>query len=144
MTEINFHFNVPDRLLYACRLLRKACRKDARVVVLGSASTLTELDRALWSFDAHEFLPHRRLARGSGLPPMQLAITPIWLIETVADAPDREVLLNLEPEVPTGFDTFARVVEIVSTDPQERARARERWKHYAGQGCTIESHEVAA
>ena len=30
MTEVQFHFNVPDRLVYACRLLRKALRSGAR------------------------------------------------------------------------------------------------------------------
>ena len=30
MTEVAFHFNVPDKLVYTCRLLRKACRARAR------------------------------------------------------------------------------------------------------------------
>ena len=33
MTEIEFHFNVHDKLAYTCRLLRKACRTGARAVV---------------------------------------------------------------------------------------------------------------
>jgi hypothetical protein len=35
MTEIAFHFNVPDKLAYSCRLLRKAYLSGARVVVTG-------------------------------------------------------------------------------------------------------------
>ena len=31
MTEIAFHFNAPDKLAYACRLLRKAVASGARV-----------------------------------------------------------------------------------------------------------------
>ena len=30
MTEIAFHFNVPDKLAYSCRLLRKAYLSGAR------------------------------------------------------------------------------------------------------------------
>ena len=62
MTEVEFHVNVPDRLQYACRLLRKACRKGVRVAVtgrtvgpglydclaiLGREVSLARLDRAL-------------------------------------------------------------------------------------------------
>ena len=28
MTEVAFHFNVPQRLAYACRLLRKASQRS--------------------------------------------------------------------------------------------------------------------
>ena len=33
MTEVTFHFNAPDKLGYACRLLRKAVGKGANVIV---------------------------------------------------------------------------------------------------------------
>jgi DNA polymerase III subunit chi len=49
MTDIAFHVNVPDRLAYACRLLRKAVRRNARVVVAGPAPLLGQLDRQLFS-----------------------------------------------------------------------------------------------
>ena len=35
MTEVAFHFNAPDKLGYACRLLRKAVGTGARVLDLG-------------------------------------------------------------------------------------------------------------
>ena len=37
MTEVAFHFNVPQKSGYACRLLRKATAGGARVVVTGEA-----------------------------------------------------------------------------------------------------------
>ena len=58
MTEIAFHVNVPDRLAYACRLLRKAVRQGARVAVTAPPATLRGLDRALWTFEPTEFVPH--------------------------------------------------------------------------------------
>ena len=51
MTEVSFHFNVPDRAEYTCRLLRKATRQGARVTVTGPGDVLSGLDRALWTFD---------------------------------------------------------------------------------------------
>ena len=44
MTEVAFHFNVPDKLNYICRLLRKATQAKARVVVSGPADALKTLD----------------------------------------------------------------------------------------------------
>jgi DNA polymerase-3 subunit chi len=52
MTEIAFHFNAPDKLAYACRLLRKAVNSGARVVVTGDAASLQALDTLLWTFSA--------------------------------------------------------------------------------------------
>ena len=142
MTEVSFHFNVPDRLSYACRLLRKATRSGARVVVTAPSATLAQIDRALWTFDPLEFVPHVRVAPGGAVAP-RLKDTPVWLVERTADAAHHDVLLNLGLEPPSGFESFGRVIEIVSADADERASGRERWKHYAGRGYEIKRHEVA-
>jgi len=141
MTEVSFHFNVPDRLIYACRLLRKATRKGATVAVSAPPDTLAQLDRALWTFDPLEFVPHVRVAPGTA-PAPRLRDTPVWLVEQPADATHHDVLLNLGPEPPGGFESFGRVIEIVSTDADDRSSGRERWKHYAGRGYAIQRHEV--
>jgi DNA polymerase III subunit chi len=143
MTEVSFHFNVPDRLAYACRLLRKATRVGSRIAVTAPGETLGALDRALWTFDPLDFVPHRRLPAGEKVPP-RLRPTPIWLLEQVADAPDHDVLLNLGADAPIGFESFERVIEIVSASNEDRQAARERWKHYAGRGYAITRHEVNA
>ena len=142
MTEVSFHFNVPDRLMYACRLLRKATRKGARVTVAAPPATLEQLDRVLWTFDPLEFVPHLRVVPGLAVVP-RLRDTPVWLVEQTGDAGHHDVLLNLGSQAPSGFESFARVVEIVSTDEQDRSSARDRWKHYAGRGYPIQRHEVS-
>ena len=141
MTEVSFHFNVPDRLGYACRLLRKATRMGARVAVTAPQEALNTLDRALWVFEPTEFGPPVRRAAGIKATPRQ-GPTPIWLVEQVADAPEHDVLLNLSQQVPAGFESFARLIEIVSTDDSDRHAARDRWKHYTGRGYAITRHEV--
>ena len=130
-----------DRLSYACRLLRKATRKGAKVAVTAPAPTLSALDRVLWTFDPTDFVPHVRLGPGA-TPAPRLSPTPIWLLDNPADAPQRDVLLNLGRDVPAGFESFERIIEIVTTDDDERAAARERWKHYASRGYAITRHEV--
>ena len=77
MTEIAFHFNAPDKLAYACRLLRKAVSSGARVVVTGEPASLQALDTLLWTYREDSFLPHGTAKDGE--PETQ----PIYL--TVAD-----------------------------------------------------------
>ena len=143
MTEVAFHFNVPDRIEYACRLLRKAVRKGARVTVGGPPADLARLDRALWTFDPLEFVPHVMPRPGEELAP-RLRTTPVWLVADLARAGHHDVLVNLFDEPPPGFESFARVIEIVSADEHDRQAARQRWKHYAARGYAIEKHEVGA
>ncbi|HJV94531.1 MAG TPA: DNA polymerase III subunit chi, partial [Albitalea sp.] len=86
MTEVQFHFNVPDRLLYACRLLRKALRSGAGgVAVSGPMGTLSRLDPLLWTFDPQEFIPHVHVRKPQDLPE-RLRRTPIWLVERAEQA----------------------------------------------------------
>ena len=141
MTEVAFHFNVPDKLAYTCRLLRKAYRAGAPVGVVGSVALLGELDRALWSFEPLEFIPHAsaRLA-GSARAPQ----TTMWLAADAADVPHHSVLVNLNESVPEGFERFDRLIEIVSLEDSDRQAARRRWKHYSDRGYEIVRHEVGA
>jgi DNA polymerase-3 subunit chi len=143
MTEITFHFNVPDRPGYACRLLRKATRSGAQVVVTAPAPELAGLDKLLWTFADTEFVPHLLQRRGAKVP-AHLQATPVWLAEDPADAMHHQVLVNLGRDVPQGFESFDRVIEIVSGDDDDRQAARARWKHYASRGYAIQKHEVAA
>lgn len=142
MTEITFHFNVPDRSAYACRLLRKAARRGAAVAVTGPSDALSRLDRDLWTFDPVEFVPHVLVRRGDVLAE-RLCRTPVILVEEAVEAGLHEVLVNLGDAPPRGFESYARLIEIVSTAEAERSAARSRWKHYANRGYEIRRHEVA-
>lgn len=138
MTEVQFHFNVPDRLLYACRLLRKALRSSAAgVAVSAPAATLSQLDKLLWTFDAQEFIAHAMVREGETVTP-RLERTPIWLVERTETGARHPVLVYLGDEPVTGFESYRRLIEIVSTDEQEREAARRRWKHYAGRGYALQ------
>ncbi len=143
MTEISFYFNAPSRSGYACRLLRQAQRQGMSLTVVGAAASLEEFDRELWSFSAAEFVPHHRIDRSSEVPAALQART-VWLGENPLDAPVHDALLNLGDAPPKGFETFARLFEVVSAADADRASARERWKAYADRGYPIKRHEVTA
>lgn len=143
MTAVAFHFNVPDRRDYACRLLRKALRAQARLVVSGEPHVLDDLDRQLWVFDPLEFVPHWRGREARALP-ARLARTPLLLLDDPQRTAPHGVLVNLWPEVPEAHAQYERVIEIVGQAEEERAAARQRWRRYAAAGCPIERHEVQA
>ncbi len=138
MTEVAFHFNAPDSLAYACRLLRKAVGGGAKVVVTGSTETLQELDALLWTFSATDFVPHCMADSETHL----VAASPVILSTSIAAVPHQQVLLNLGGFVPEGFDRFDRVIEIVGQEAQERQLARARWKQYTDRAYTITRHDL--
>jgi DNA polymerase-3 subunit chi len=141
VTEISFRFNVGDRIDYACRYLRKAVALGSRAVATGPSAVLAQLDRALWTFEATEFVPHLLLRRGEA-PAPRLAASPVWLLEEPAAAAHHEVLVNLGELPPPGFESFSRLIEIVATDDADRAAARLRWRHYQARGYTLQSHAL--
>ena len=143
MTEIRFHFNVPSRTDYACRLLRKASRQAAPVAVTGPQDRLAELDQALWAMAPAEFVAHAWVREAEAVP-AGLRDGIVWLAPDPLASPVHETLLNLGDAAPRGFESFERLIELVSTDESDRATARERWKSYAGRGYAIARHEVTA
>ncbi|HYD77168.1 DNA polymerase III subunit chi [Ramlibacter sp.] len=139
MTEVAFHFNAPDKLGYACRLLRKVYGTGAHAVVTGDEDLLRELDIALWSFSALDFLPH---CHGSAQGQRVQARSPIVLVPSVRSAPHQQVLVNLGGSVPEGFERFERLVEVVSGDPGDRQLGRRRWRHYKDRGYAVDQYDV--
>jgi DNA polymerase III subunit chi len=138
MTRIDFHSNVPDKIAYTCRLVRKARAARFRVVLLtGDKAQLATLDEALWSFSALDFLPHV----GSDDP--LAADTPIILTASdQAELPHHEILINLAPVTPTHFARFERMFEIISSDDADKAAGRERYRFYQQRGYPL-THYVA-
>lgn len=141
MTEIAFHFNAPNKIAYACRLLRKAVGSGAKVVVTGDEETLQALDTQLWTFSALEFLPHCR----ADSPLEQRMASPIVLaaqLDASVTLPHHQVLVNLGNGVAPGYERFERTIEVVTLDEQDRHNARLRWKHYADRGYAITRHDL--
>ncbi|MEY3380531.1 MAG: DNA polymerase III subunit chi [Hylemonella sp.] len=139
MTQVDFHFNVPDKMQYACRLLRKAVNSGAKVVVTGPGELLQQLDVQLWTFSQTDFIAHALLPDPHGVA----AASDIVLTEQARLAEHRQVLLNLADSIPQDLELFERLVEIVSLEDADRTSARSRWKHYTGLGLELIQHDLA-
>ncbi len=137
MTRVDFHSNIPDKIAYACRLIRKARKTDCRIVVLTDAQQLPMIDAALWTFSDLDFIAHVKSDDALA------AQTPVILVDNDTDAlPHHQVLINLTAHPPTHFARFERLFEIVSTDAEDVLSGRERYRFYQQRGYPL-THSVA-
>jgi DNA polymerase-3 subunit chi len=138
MTRIDFHSNVPDKIAYTCRLVRKARAANCRIVLLTrDQADLAALDHALWTFSELDFLPH--VAAGDAYA----ASTPIILTDSdTLDVPHHQILINLSAGTPSHFARFERMFEIISTDDADKTAGRERYRFYQQRGYPL-THFVA-
>jgi DNA polymerase-3 subunit chi len=132
MTRIDFHTNVPDKIAYACRLVRKAYGAKNRIVVMTQdAAQLAAFDAALWSFSATDFLPHVHVS--DPLAPD----TPIVLADSDdVELPQADLLVNLATRAPAQFENFPRLIEVVAQDEADAAAGRVRFVAYKRQEFT--------
>ena len=164
MAEVEFHTGVADPAAFVCRLLRKAYRQGARVLVTAPSAMLAQIDRSLWLLDERDFVPHVMLDH---LKPSQelghAALTPIWLMESLqellrdplwfasgaAESPDGvarpSAVVNVGAAAPNADVLLAapwRWIEVVALDADEATRGRERWRAYKALGLEVVHHKA--
>jgi DNA polymerase III subunit chi len=141
MLDVEFHSGISDPSTFALRLLRKAYRQGARVLVTAPEPQLAALDRLLWTDDESDFIAHARVSTMNAGMAMR---TPLWLAAAPDEAPQLkgqpDVLVNVGAAAPTHLHTLQRLIEVVGADPEEAARGRERWRAYKAQGLSIKHH----
>lgn len=143
LPEVAFHFNAPDRLAHAFRLLRKALTRGVRTHVLADRPLALRLDAGLWVQVAGDFLPHCL----DDAPPQVLRRSPVVLGPSVMDVqPQAQVLVNLSDALPDSsrLARYRKIIEVVSTLPGEREVARERWRWYRQSGMVPQQHDLGA
>ena len=136
---VEFHTGVADEVAFACRLLRKAYRQGARVLVRAPSARLVRLDRELWTFAERDFVPHLRFAVPGPLP-ASAGRTPIWLADGGVPAGCPPVLINLGASLPASLQPFTRIIEIVATDVDDEQQGRAHWKAYQAMGLDVKHH----
>ncbi len=147
MTRIDFHYNVPDKLHYCCRLSRKILRAGQRAVLFhDDDAVIAQLDTLLWTFASTDFVPHVR-ARDA-----LAGQTPLLLASSVDLNPDasaldqhlahNDILVHLSANAPPSFASFTRLIEVVSQDESDRVVARARVKHYRERGYVVQMHDM--
>lgn len=139
MTRVDFHFNAPDKLDYACRLIRKIYRGGHQALVWSDdEKALQAFDRLLWSFSQHEFIPHVMHT-----DPLA-AQTPIVLGAGAVEIERHDVIVNLGNEPPPIFGRFERLIEVITRQESDRIAGRDRWRFYRDRGYQMTRHDLSA
>ncbi|ABI58872.1 MULTISPECIES: DNA polymerase III subunit chi [Nitrosomonas] len=139
MTQIDFYTGATDRLLIACRLCSKAVQQGLKTVVyIPDAELANRFDKLLWTFSPTSFVPHCQA------DDKLAGVTPV-ILNNQLEMPEVayfDVLLNLDAAIPSGFEHFKRVVEIVDEIEDSKLHARKRYRRYQELGHDIRHHRL--
>jgi DNA polymerase-3 subunit chi len=132
MTKVDFYTGSTDKLRTACQLSHKAMQNGVRVVLSSpDAATSDALDDLLWRFPATAFIPHCRVDAS------EAASSPVILDHGAEKFPHHELLISLHSECVPFFSRFERVIEIISSDPEDSRLGRLRFKFYRDRGYEL-------
>ncbi len=138
MPSVDFYIlpaaSVTDTLPFVCRLAEKAWRSTQRIYI--HTDQIAQLDTLLWTYRDEGFLPHQPyIATPPTVPAIEIGIA--------ASPADRfDILINLSQQMPDFYKQFKRILEIIPGNHVDaRTAARERFRFYQTQQCTIQTHQ---
>jgi DNA polymerase-3 subunit chi len=138
VTKIDFYTGSPDKLRTTCQLTQKAMQSGLRTVISSQdASTSEALDKLLWHYPATAFIPHC-LSDAKDADQM-----PVVLHHAGDKFPYHDLLISLHEECVSFFSRFERVIEIVSNDPEDSRKGRERYKFYRDRGYELRHTDLS-
>ena len=125
--------------------LRCVCRLSQKVYALGqtayvhtcSAAETEHLDELLWTFNQTSFVPH---CRDHDFETNVEA--PVMIGHQLPPKTCHDVLISLIETIPGCFGGYQRVADVVDNTPDDRARARDRFRAYRDQGWDIHTHDI--
>lgn len=137
MTEIDFCFNVTDKLRLVSRYAAKSLKQENRLFIFTPDEQLSEeVRQALWSVEQTSFIPHCDSSH------VLAAETPVIVDHAADPLIHDDLLLNLSPSYPPFFSRFKRLIEIVGNEENDKAAARERFRFYRDRGYEIRRHDM--
>jgi DNA polymerase-3 subunit chi len=142
MAEVSFYIlpseSLPERYLFACKLIEKAYRSGHFCYVLTDSVTQSQLlDDLLWTFRAGSFIPHQ-LYTGE-IPDFKKVI----LIGSL-DAPQnwQKTIINLSSQCPKNAELAERIVELLDNSEEAKELGRNRYRQYQQSGISIITHKI--
>ncbi|RYE80863.1 MAG: DNA polymerase III subunit chi [Oxalobacteraceae bacterium] len=136
--QVSFYSDASDPLRYACRLVRRALASGKPVGVCVPAAAAARLDELLWTFDAADFIAHRRW---DGTTPHVQG--EVLLVDDASRLPHRGLLLNLGEDMPGDALGFERVLEVVGCEPDVVRSGRLRYRTYKQAGAVLDHFSAA-
>jgi DNA polymerase-3 subunit chi len=142
MHEVSFYIlpsqSLPERYLFACKLIEKAYRcGQFCYVYTDSFQQSQQLDNQLWTFRENSFIPHQ--IYDEKIPDYHQTV----LIGTkVAPEKWQKLIFNLSSKYPDNLSQTERVLEIIDDNEALKQTARQRFRQYNQDGFNITTHTI--
>ena len=122
----------------ACDLAAQAWRLGKRVLIACETEEQAFLiDEALWQREPSEFVPHNLSGEATQYaPPIEIS----W--KGKRNAQRRDLLINLQIEVPDFSHSFTQLIDFVPVEETQKAQARERYKILRSQGWVLSTENT--
>ncbi|HHT7764424.1 DNA polymerase III subunit chi [Pasteurella multocida] len=122
----------------ACDFAASAWRLGKRVLIAcETEQQALDIDEALWAREADEFVPHNLSGE------VTIYATPIevsW--KGKRNAQRRDLLINLQAEVPDYVSSFIQVIDFVPVEEHLKVLARERYKQLRQLGWQLSTEQI--
>lgn len=127
-----------DCRIIACRLIEKAYQQGHYIFVYTNSLEDAEyFDELLWSFRDDSFLPHQVFYGGQ--PDIN---SPILISHLEPPEIQHDVLINLSSSMPTFYQRFNRILEIVPNEDNAKQQARANYRNYQKAECELKTHNL--
>jgi len=137
MTKVTFYKLLGDQnlaLALVCQLVQKSLKANQQVLCLVPDSLVAQqLDEKLWAFNGTSFLPH---AQG-------VDQTPVAISCGLEPGEHHQVLINFQPQIPTWFSRFDRVIEIIYQQADYEQAKRDNFRFYKERGYQLDFHDLS-
>ncbi len=144
MSRIDFYMlatgDLRSRWVMACRLVEKAYTQGHRVYLHAqSEADSLALNDLLWTFRQGSFVPHELAAQ----KPVHDAVTPVLIGHPALPVVSADVLINLAEELPTGYDHYPRVLELIDQTETVKQQGRTRYRAYKAAGHELHNRDLS-
>lgn len=139
MPKVDFYVlsekHTPD--VFVCQLAQKIWQQGLQIYIHTDHQPQAEqLDARLWTFSDISFVPHQIVSQSE---PVKTPVTIGWENHYSGS---KQVLINLNRQVPEFSSGFERIAEIVTIDQANKDIGREHFRHYREKGYELESHQL--
>ncbi len=143
MSRIDIAYGAEHRIKQACQTVYKHFLAGRHVLVYCTdPKRLEAFNKMLWSVEETGFVPHPYLGEGGDMARIHLCHTLSTDSLEQWEGGQKPWLLNLDINCPPFFEQFDRVLEIISTHPEDRRLARERVAVYKQGAHQIVYHDL--
>ena len=139
MTEVTFYFNTQNIFDTICKICIKALSKNLNTFIqTNNIEEANKISQKLWLFKSnHVFLPNTKADDEN------LSLSPIIIGNDLNDhIKKKEILINLNPEVPFFFSQYNKFIEVIDHNQNKKKIGRKHYSFFSNRGYKIQTYDL--